>query len=122
MPTRAHNNGHDDTTSANKRRKANTQAEEDAKLSFEEELAQLDEIVASLEDGGLPLDDALALFERGVGLARRCQEQLDNASLRVERLRAVGGFTAPAEAGESSEAMGASFALEVFDADDDMPW
>lgn len=107
-----------------RRRKANTQEDADTKLSFEEELAQLDEIVTSLEDGGLPLDDALALFERGVGLARRCQEQLENASLRVERLRAVGGFTAPADGDDdkSTEATGASFALEAFDADDDMPW
>ncbi len=79
---------------------------------FEASLAQLDEIVATLEDGRLPLDDALALFERGVQLARRCQAQLDNAELRVERLRAAGGLA-------DLSAADATYALDDFDEDDE---
>ncbi len=88
---------------------ANAQADDGQ--PFEASLTQLDEIVAALEDGRLPLDDALALFERGVGLARRCQEQLDNAELRVERLRIENDL------GDS--VAGATFRLETFDEDDE---
>jgi len=78
---------------------------------FEASLTQLDEIVVALEDGRLPLDDALELFERGVRLARRCQEQLDNAELRVERLRVESGL---GDAGATDT----TFSLEVFDEDE----
>lgn len=56
-------------------------------LAFEEALGRLDETVAALEGGQLPLEDALRLFEEGVRMAQRCQEMLDNAELRVQRLR-----------------------------------
>ena len=82
---------------------------------FEASLAQLDEIVAALEDGRLPLDDALALFERGVRLARRCQAQLDDAELRVERLRTESGM---GDLGGAADAAN-MFTLEVFDEDDE---
>lgn len=54
--------------------------------AFEEALGQLEEAVQLLESGQLPLNDALALFERGSRLAQRCQELLDQAELRVRRL------------------------------------
>lgn len=54
--------------------------------SFEEALGELDRAVDALEGGQLELDDALALFERGMRLARACQEALDRAELRVRLL------------------------------------
>src|SRR5262245_58674821 len=71
----------------------------------EEALEQLEQIVGQLENGQIPLDDALALFERGVWLAQRCQETLDGAELRVQRLRE----SAP---GPSAEGGSAAFLLE----------
>jgi exodeoxyribonuclease VII small subunit len=55
-------------------------------LSFEEAFEQLEEIVRKLEAGGLPLEESLALFERGTELAKLCNKQLDEAELRVQQL------------------------------------
>ncbi len=59
-------------------------------LSFEEALRALEQTVSSLEGGDFTLEESLALFERGQKLAAFCNEQLENASLRVEQLT-VGG-------------------------------
>lgn len=69
---------------------------------FEEQLEELDSIVAALEDGKLPLDEALTLYERGMRLAQSCQRRLDDAELRVSRLRSAnspsnGGATGDGE-------------------------
>ncbi|MGO1591856.1 MAG: exodeoxyribonuclease VII small subunit [Ancrocorticia sp.] len=53
-------------------------------LSYEEARSQLVEIVTQLEQGSLPLEDSLALWERGEALARKCQEWLDGARSRLE--------------------------------------
>ena len=53
---------------------------------FETSLAALEQIVAQLEAGDLPLERALELFEEGVGLARRCKSQLEEAEQKVELL------------------------------------
>ena len=55
--------------------------------SFEELQRELDELVARLERGDVPLDEALALWERGEALYRACAERLDRAELRIEELR-----------------------------------
>jgi exodeoxyribonuclease VII small subunit len=55
-------------------------------LSFERALAELEGVVDRLEGGDLELETALASFERGVKLTRRCSEQLDAAGRRVELL------------------------------------
>jgi exodeoxyribonuclease VII small subunit len=52
-------------------------------MTFEEALAELERIVRALEGGGLPLEEALALYERGQALAERCQRLLQEAQLRV---------------------------------------
>lgn len=54
--------------------------------SFESSLASLEQIVAHLETGDLPLERALELFEEGVGLARHCHSQLEDAERKVELL------------------------------------
>ncbi len=55
-------------------------------LDFEGALARLEEIVESLEGGELGLEAALAAFEEGVALSRRCSTQLDDAERRIEVL------------------------------------
>ncbi len=53
---------------------------------FEAALGRLEQIVREMEDGALPLQRLLALFEEGTRLGRRCQEQLDRAELRVKQV------------------------------------
>ena len=62
-----------------------------AGLSFEEALVELEAIVQRLEKGELGLEDAIATYERGVGLKRRCEEKLKDAQLRVEKIEAKDG-------------------------------
>lgn len=56
------------------------------KKTFEASLQELEKIVRKLEDGDLPLEDSLRLFEDGVRLSRQCQERLDQAERRIEIL------------------------------------
>jgi exodeoxyribonuclease VII small subunit len=55
--------------------------------TFEALYSRLEEAVAKLEQGGLPLEQAIALYEEGMTLARTCQERLDEAELRITTLR-----------------------------------
>jgi exodeoxyribonuclease VII small subunit len=55
-------------------------------LNFEAAFKQLETIVAALESEEKPLEEALALFERGQVLARHCIQLLDRAELRVRQL------------------------------------
>jgi exodeoxyribonuclease VII small subunit len=55
-------------------------------LSFEAGLAELEAVVKELESGDLPLERALALFEKGVELSENCRKQLEEAETRVEML------------------------------------
>lgn len=57
-------------------------------LSYEEAFAELESIVAALENSQLALEDSLALFERGQLLAKRCADLLDSAELRVQQVNA----------------------------------
>ena len=54
--------------------------------TFEEALAQLESVVARLEGGDLPLEEALRTFEDGVRLARVCAGRLEDAEQRVRLL------------------------------------
>ena len=56
-------------------------------LSFEDALAELEEIVSRLEGGQGSLNDAIEAYERGSILKRHCQAKLEEARLRVERIR-----------------------------------
>ena len=60
-------------------------------LTFDEALGELQRTVARLEEGGLPLEEAIALYERGVALHERCARLLSDAELRVQRLVERGG-------------------------------
>ena len=55
-------------------------------LKFEECLARLEQIVAALESGNLPLEESLKVFEEGVSLARHCGRYLEQAERRIEVL------------------------------------
>lgn len=57
-----------------------------SQLSFEQALAALEEIVQSLEAGDVPLDQSIALYERGEKLRAACQKRLDDAQARIERI------------------------------------
>ena len=59
----------------------------DAERSFEDLQRELDDLVARLERGDVPLDEALALWERGEELYRACVDRLERAELRIEELR-----------------------------------
>lgn len=59
-------------------------------MTFEETFAELEEIVSRLEVGGLPLEDSLALFERGQALAAHCSALLDKAELKVKQITPEG--------------------------------
>lgn len=54
--------------------------------SFEASLEALEQIVHELEQGDLPLEKSLELFEQGIGLSRQCQERLSQAERRIEIL------------------------------------
>lgn len=69
-------------------------------LSFEQAFAELEELVRQLEAGDLPLDQTLALYERGMALAAYCNTKLDNAELRIRQLAPNAG---PAALGDVSE-------------------
>jgi exodeoxyribonuclease VII small subunit len=56
------------------------------KPDFERSLSRLEEIVRKLESPQLSLDEAMKLFEEGVGLQRACHKQLEEAEARVEIL------------------------------------
>ncbi len=55
-------------------------------LRFEQALAELESILRELEDGTTSLEDALARYERGVGLLRQCYAQLRDAEQKVKLL------------------------------------
>lgn len=54
--------------------------------TFEESLSALEKIVSQLEEGDLPLEKSLELFEEGVRLSKKCKQRLDQAERRIEML------------------------------------
>jgi exodeoxyribonuclease VII small subunit len=52
--------------------------------TFEQALARLEKIVEKLDDGNLPLDDAIALFKEGTALAKNCRDKLAEAEVQVK--------------------------------------
>ncbi len=55
-------------------------------LNFEQAFKELQELVQELEAGEQPLEESLRLFERGQGLAARCNQLLEQAELRLKQL------------------------------------
>jgi exodeoxyribonuclease VII small subunit len=57
-----------------------------ADLSFEEALSRLEQVVRRLESGEVPLDESIDLYEQGEALRRHCQQRLDAAQARIEKI------------------------------------
>ncbi len=57
-----------------------------AEMKFEEALKKLEKIVQSLEDGDIPLDEALEKYEEGIRLSKTCAKKLEAAKKKVEIL------------------------------------
>jgi exodeoxyribonuclease VII small subunit len=71
---------------------------------FEAAIAELESIVKKLEEGDLPLETSLTLYERGVQLSRFCHSSLEEAERRIEVLNERGELKpAPAGLGEDDE-------------------
>ncbi len=68
-------------------------------------------MVSLLEDGQIPLEEALTLYEEGVRMAQRCQQMLDQAELRLQRLTANE---------QGAEDGAATYLLESFIVDEDV--
>jgi exodeoxyribonuclease VII small subunit len=54
--------------------------------TFEESLRRLEEIVNQLEQGDVPLEDSLRLYEEGIGLSKICAQRLSQAELTLKKL------------------------------------
>ena len=70
-------------------------------MNFSEKMNELDKILKKLEGDAVPLEEALAEFERGIGLVRECKTFLDEARQRVKILTDM--KEVPLELSESSK-------------------
>ncbi len=64
---------------------------EPEELTYEQAREELVQVVQRLESGGVPLEESLALWERGEHLAAVCQQRLDGARAKVDAARARSG-------------------------------
>lgn len=71
-------------------------------LTFEQALAELEQIVARLESGQAPLEDSIRMYERGSALKAHCEARLAAARLRVEKI-VVGAGGGQAQGVEPAE-------------------
>src|SRR6056297_2198873 len=79
-----------------------------AKITFEEALAELETIASQLEEGTLGLDDSITRFEKGIELARFCQEKLEEAERKIEILQKGGSGSVRKKKWESRKTPGRS--------------
>ena len=56
------------------------------RLTFEKAIEELESIVKRLEDGQVPLEESVSIYERGQALKARCEELLKQAEARVEKI------------------------------------
>ncbi len=68
--------------------------EENESLSFEDALSKLENIVRELEGGRIKLDDAVAAYEQAVRLKQLCENKLNAARLKIEKLEVAADGTA----------------------------
>jgi exodeoxyribonuclease VII small subunit len=61
-------------------------AQDIASKSFEDALAELERIVRQLEQGDVPLEDSIRIYERGAALKAHCEKKLKEAELKVEKI------------------------------------
>jgi exodeoxyribonuclease VII small subunit len=72
-----------------------SRAAEESELTYEQARDELVQVVQRLESGGVPLDESLALWERGEQLAAICQQRLDGAKAKVDAARSRSQTPAP---------------------------
>ena len=72
----------------------------EATPTFEQHMAELEKLVARMEQGNVPLDEVLAAFEQGMKLVGLCKDQLAQAEMKVEKVMTAQGDTAPFQVGE----------------------
>ena len=58
----------------------------DKKIDFELSLKELESIIEKLEDENINLEDSVKSFEKGINLVKECQQQLQNAELKIKKL------------------------------------
>ena len=58
----------------------------DKKINFELSLKELESIIEKLEDENINLEDSVKSFEKGINLVKECQQQLQNAELKIKKL------------------------------------
>jgi exodeoxyribonuclease VII small subunit len=58
------------------------------KASFEEAIARLEKIVQRLEEGNVPLEESIKLYEEGMRLGKKCRTILEEADMRIHQLSA----------------------------------
>lgn len=80
-----------------------TKKDDASKLSFEESIKRLKDIVESIEQGEIPLQDSLEQYERGMGLIKHCRGILQQAETRIEKISKT-ELEAPEPADDSSDA------------------
>ncbi|HUO08010.1 MAG TPA: exodeoxyribonuclease VII small subunit [Phycisphaerae bacterium] len=76
--------------------------------TFEESVAQLEQIVAAIESGQIGLEESLAKYEQGMDLVKKCRSILDRAEKRIEQLTqtAEGGGGLSAEPLDPKQVLG----------------
>ena len=57
------------------------------KMSYEQALARLEQIIRAMENDKIPLEESLALYEEGVGIVRRLSAELDDAERKIKILQ-----------------------------------
>ena len=72
-------------------------------VELEVAMNRLDEVVAKLSGEGVELEEALALYEEGVSLVRVCNERLENARRKINKIRLTGDGEITEEAFDTSE-------------------
>ena len=88
--------------------------------SFEQLYTRLEESVGKLEQGGLPLEQSIALYEEGMTLARQCQERLDEAELKITTLRET--FAPIPDRQQNATVLRDAADIEYVADDDDAPY
>ena len=78
---------------------------DDTIKDFEAAIAELEALVKKLEEGDIPLETSLKLYERGVHLSRFCHSRLEDAERRIEVLNERGQLkAAPPSLGDDDDA------------------
>ncbi|OAB32725.1 exodeoxyribonuclease VII small subunit [Paenibacillus macquariensis subsp. defensor] len=80
-------------------------------LNFEQAMSQLEEIVDELEHGDVPLEKAIELFQKGMGLSQLCSQKLEQVERKIEMIveedgelrKKPFGASLDSESGESNE-------------------